>query len=451
MKRFYLICLICLIAHTKAIAQENYRPLVEEGKRWTYDNYLSIRPDKYNHFYWYELKGDTTINEQKCLKLYSENKYNDGLIRYEGALYEADMKVYCFFAGKEQETLLYDFGCHVGDQLNTSEGILTVKDIYRSENGNRSLRFIKLSLSDTQESNEELSLYWIEGVGCIKDFFAMAPFPGNYCSLTACEVNGEVLYQYVQPKFTEEGYHEMGIEGKTWNYIHHFVDADGIHEEPFSYVVKGDTILGRTVWKKVYYQDSTTERLAFMLLESGREVLMRNPGSTVAQSPYQFDRDDIGRVFDWNSEYGRGRVYWMLNAIDTIAVNGLDFRRFTFLQKTIEGGTQGMINHIEDSEDVWHEIWIEGVGSQYTGIGNPIHEEPPMSNDFTRFVSCYEYGQCIFTAEDFTTTSIRDIPSDPIVNRKSVNGQWHDLSGRRLTTPPTKGIYIRDGKKVVVR
>lgn len=76
MKRFYLICLICLIAHTKAIAQENYRPLVEEGKRWTYDNYLSIRPDKYNHFYWYELKGDTTINEQKCLKLYSENKYN---------------------------------------------------------------------------------------------------------------------------------------------------------------------------------------------------------------------------------------------------------------------------------------------------------------------------------------------------------------------------------------
>lgn len=48
-------------------------------------------------------------------------------------------------------------------------------------------------------------------------------------------------------------------------------------------------------------------------------------------------------------------------------------------------------------------------------------------------------------------TAVRDIPSDPIVNRKSVNGQCFDLSGRRLATPPTKGFYIRDGKKVVVK
>ena len=31
------------------------------------------------------------------------------------------------------------------------------------------------------------------------------------------------------------------------------------------------------------------------------------------------------------------------------------------------------------------------------------------------------------------------------------NNKYFDLSGRRLTTPPTKGIYIRGGKKVVVR
>ncbi len=46
--------------------------------------------------------------------------------------------------------------------------------------------------------------------------------------------------------------------------------------------------------------------------------------------------------------------------------------------------------------------------------------------------------------------AVRDIPAS-IVNGKSVNGKWYDLSGRRLSTPPAKGVYIRDGKKVVVK
>ena len=46
-------------------------------------------------------------------------------------------------------------------------------------------------------------------------------------------------------------------------------------------------------------------------------------------------------------------------------------------------------------------------------------------------------------------TAVRDIPSDPIVNGKAINSKFFDLSGRQLSTPPAKGIYIRDGKKVV--
>ena len=46
-------------------------------------------------------------------------------------------------------------------------------------------------------------------------------------------------------------------------------------------------------------------------------------------------------------------------------------------------------------------------------------------------------------------TAVRDLPSDQIANNKSSNGKCFDLSGRPLSTPPAKGIYIRDGKKVV--
>jgi hypothetical protein len=54
-------------------------------------------------------------------------------------------------------------------------------------------------------------------------------------------------------------------------------------------------------------------------------------------------------------------------------------------------------------------------------------------------------------------TAVRDIPSDSTINRKSVNSNCYDLSGRQLPQSSIlnhqlkRGIYIRDGKKVVVK
>ena len=45
-----------------------------------------------------------------------------------------------------------------------------------------------------------------------------------------------------------------------------------------------------------------------------------------------------------------------------------------------------------------------------------------------------------------TTDGITDM-----VNGKTENGKWYDLSGRRLKTPQKSGIYICDGKKVYVK
>ena len=100
---------------------------------------------------------------------------------------------------------------------------------------------------------------------------------------------------------------------------------------------------------------------------------------------------------------------------------------------------------------MWHEIWVEGVGSELNGIEDPVHERPLNDKDYTRFVSCYENDVCIFTANDFTTTSVTS-PTDKFISRKSTNNTFLDLSGRRLTTPPTRpGLNIKDGRKVVVK
>ena len=391
-------------SNTQPTEEDDYRPLVEEGKHWTYDNFMSLRPAEYDHYYYYDLKGDTLIAGQQCLKMYSDNKNNDNVIRYEGALYEENKKVYCFFPNKEAAVLLYDFDCAVGDVIQVSVGQLFVKDIQTEDNGGITIK--RYTLQTT--SNEEV-FSWVEGVGASKDFFYMLPLDGNYNSLSACELNGEKLYQHVEQELTEEGYHKMAIEGKCWNYIHYYADEDGEHYEPYSYVVRGDTIIRRITYKKLYYQDEKTERLECLLLERGRTVYKsidlgnNSYDEPILTSFFEFDRNDFGRVFTWKAKNVSGNTNWMVYGVDTLEVNNCQFRRYTCLQKYSEDDET--LTTIEyGGEGVWNDIWVEGVGSASSGIEDqcPLHEPPVrIQGEYTAFVSCYEDGKCIFTKEDF--------------------------------------------------
>ena len=56
-------------------------------------------------------------------------------------------------------------------------------------------------------------------------------------------------------------------------------------------------------------------------------------------------------------------------------------------------------------------------------------------------------------------TSIHDLSSPEMVNGTSSDGQWYDISGRRIGDGQWKmdngqlprGVYIRDGKKVLMK
>ena len=416
MKRtlFFFACVLASISTLAQEGQNEYHPLVEEGKHWTYDNFMPLRPAQYDHYYTYDMMGDTLIAGKSSLKMYSDNRYNDNIVRYEGALYEENKKVYHFSPGKDEAVLLYNFDCKVGDTLNVQGGQMFVKDIRSEDNGGIAIKkyilhSIDLSPNWDSEKEDFYEVTWIEGVGATKDFFGMLPLDGNYNSLIACELNGEKLYQTVEPDLTEEGYHKMAIEGKRWNYIHYYLDEEGEHHDPYSYIVKGDTIIRRTTYKKLWYQDEKTEKFVCLLFEEGRTVykntdLVNNSyDSPVLDAFFYFNRDDFGRVFTWKAEMNSGNTNWMVYGVDTIAVKGQPFRRYTCLQKYSEEGEQ-LSSIAYDDEGVWHDIWVEGVGSASSGIEDqyPYHEPPVRTpSDYTYFVSCYENGECIFTADDF--------------------------------------------------
>ena len=448
MKKIVLTLTLFALISFVGYAQNDYRPLVEEGKHWTYDNFLSSRPAKYDYYYYYDLKGDTVIAGQNCLKIYSENIRNNNAIHYEGALYEVNKKVYCFLPGKDKAELIYDFDCKVGDTVHIMEGDAVVKDIRTEDYGGIAIKLYTLYVI---VYGEEYDFLWVEGVGATMDFFGMLPLMGNYNSLKACELKGEVLYQTPEPDYTAKGYHKMGIEGKRWNYLHCHLEEDGWHNDPYSYVVKGDTVIRRTRYKKLYYQDEHTERAVCLLFEAGREVMKCDFGNNsydtpIATSFFDFGREDFGRVFSWKSKMVSGNTNWMVSGVDTVEVNNRLFRRYTCLQKYSLLGQE--LSTITDGEGVWHDIWIEGVGSVTSGIEDqqPNHEpyvRPP--GEYTVFVSCYEDGECIFTVDDYVDTSVTRFAR----SSADKNTEIFDLQGRRIQGDPQKGIYLRDGRKYV--
>ena len=60
-----------------------------------------------------------------------------------------------------------------------------------------------------------------------------------------------------------------------------------------------------------------------------------------------------------------------------------------------------------------------------------------------------EKGRSYFL--ELKTTAVRDIPSASTEHRPSSPRTSFDLSGRRLSTPPAKGIYIKDGRTILVK
>ena len=99
--------------------------------------------------------------------------------------------------------------------------------------------------------------------------------------------------------------------------------------------------------------------------------------------------------------------------------------------------------------------------------GNEVYrKEVQTSNVVALNTDLTKYAEGTYTLtvenseEQYTATlslpliddAVRDLQDHQSVNGKSVNSKWLDLSGRRLTTSPTrKGVYIKDGRKVLVK
>ena len=193
-----LLMIILWVTALSALAQGDYRPFVEDGKRW---NYKSRIMGSDNYFYYYcLLSGDIIINGQNCIKLH---------VSYEGwggpyvhaALYEIDKKVYYYEMNSVASILLYDFSLEKGQTVYNRKRTYLVTDIDTVFNSGQQFKRFHL-----QDSISGICFKWIEGVGINNSFTNSFQnlFGGMEESVISCEVNGETL-------FTEEGFYSLGI------------------------------------------------------------------------------------------------------------------------------------------------------------------------------------------------------------------------------------------------
>lgn len=192
--------------------QQDYRPFVEDNKTWT----CSTNPYGAD-IYYYHLKGDTLIDNQQCLKLYSQNRYNDGKTRYEGALYEKGKRVFWYRPSDTDRSLLYDFSLTQGEEAMLqqfylpnmpeeadSSGICAITDVYELNHDQllHMILFYEVDRYGDRKTEYHSRLgCWIEGVGPsdMMDVLDNTGFniagDGYGSGIIDCSVNGKSVYR----------------------------------------------------------------------------------------------------------------------------------------------------------------------------------------------------------------------------------------------------------------
>ena len=214
----------------------------------------------------------------------------------------------------------------------------------------------------------------------------------------------------------QEVYNSFLEEGKAWHYRVYKYHPETTYKTTL--FVCGDTTINNIQYKKIC-QDRA-DNFQYGLREDGGKI-----------------REDFGDglVYDFGMEVGDEYLDMRLAAIDTIKVGERLFRRFRFVH-----------------EPSGHaEYWIDGIGGGYA-LTMPFG----ATGVTVSFLSCDVNGETILTSDDILNqtsyhgsgTFISHPCAEFRNDRQTIS---YDLQGRLVKDKPSKGLYIKDGRKQLVR
>ena len=213
--------------------------------------------------------------------------------------------------------------------------------------------------------------------------------------------------------------------------------------------IQGDTIVNGIlckVWHQRYPEKENMGEFLLPVYEVNKQVWFFQNGDSEPRLAYDFGAEvgDTLVLYSPNAEiYQRLRQMHRLDIYeiswkDTVVVTDYCFIAGLRCQK-IRPGRQKM----KDNSGIQSTYFIEGIGS----IDGPTQNFAygPLAI-FTKLLQlCTIDNQTLYQRDDFFPSSI----SKPKFSSSS--SSLFDLSGRRLSAPPAKGVYIENGQKRVAR
>ncbi len=232
-------------------------------------------------------------------------------------------------------------------------------------------------------------------------------------------------------------------ENKVWN-VGRFPAGGTQVTSIMTYYFDGDTIVNGITCKRWMCDGN----LVFPVFEQDGKVWFFRLGETKPELLYDFSIS-IGDSLDISltNKPSTTKCYIMDEGTDNKSGKGL---RFFTLYDSIglssfsdTGIPEGM------SEELLHELisyrWYEGIGSLYrpeqnVGIGGNY-------GNYDVLLKVKVGDEVIYQNPDYDAVSIKKTvaPEDTTNSQPSVT----TIDGRRLNTPPEKGIYIQNGRKIL--
>jgi len=243
-------------------------------------------------------------------------------------------------------------------------------------------------------------------------------------------------------------YRPLVEEGKTW-WMRHNAPENPNWPTPFyySYYISGDTLIGGTSYKKLWvdnwYNKGLTE-YEMALREEGKKVFFVPKGKDKEYVLYNFNCY-VGQSVKIDSWKNPGTFDFDMDVFEELDGVFAGMERKMYQVRAVIPDLKDWEKESEEYEQkkFW---WIEGIGSERGpltsdgpgGLGNPHY-----------FKRCELNGEVIFDISWLHQyTGITDAASK---DADSSHKGMYDLQGRRVGGEPKAGIYIRGGRKVVVR
>lgn len=171
-------------------------------------------------------------------------------------------------------------------------------------------------------------------------------------------------------------------------------------------------------------------------------IIFERDFSPKANVPYVFFPEKDVSINLEGMDFTREPEQIIINDIPAESQTSVDPRLF-MIGSYVTGGSRVLISSYVKTR-LEEDEYYQDVNSHYNSDA--------MHARMYSHVFLFSDTPALIFNDPSNLTAIPSLPSE-IVNSKSVNNNWYDLSGRRLNTshPTYRGVYIIGGKKVVVK